>query len=84
MKQPNLHELINLPYGQAHKKLEEAGHYRDADLKEYTVRVGGYYTPEHLYETFTVQATSEEHAFARAEKLSAFEVFTSFELVDGE
>lgn len=83
MKQPNLHELIDLPYGQAHKKLEEAGHYRDADVKEYTVKVGGHYEPERLYETVTVKAVSEEHAFERAEALVDFDVCTSFKIVEG-
>ena len=84
MNQPNLHELIDLPHGQAHKRLEEAGHYRDADIREYTVKVTGYYEPEETDEVVTVQAVSEDHAFERAEKLVDFDVVVSFEIVEGE
>jgi len=84
MPKIDLHELVNLPYGEANKRLEEAGHYRDADIKEYTVKVTGYYEPERYTETVTVQAVNEDHAFERAEKLMDFDRIVAFEIVEGE
>ena len=84
MSKIDLHELVNLPHGEAHKRLEAAGHYRDADIKEYTVKVTGTYEPEEYTDTVTVKAVSEEHAFERAVNLVDYDVIISCEIVEGE
>jgi hypothetical protein len=84
MTKINLHELIELPHGVAGKKLDDAGHYRDADIKEYTVKVTGTYTPEQYTDTVTVQATNVERAFERAENLVDYDVIISCEIVEDE
>ena len=77
----DLHELVNLPYGEANKRLEAAGHYREADMQEYTIEVSGFYTPDEINETVTVTAPNEDVAFAKAYEKVDFDEITNAEIL---
>jgi len=81
MTEIDLHELVNLPYGEANKRLEAAGHFKDSDMKEYTVEVRGYYTPCEESQTVTVTAPHEDVAFEKAYDQTDFDVITYTEIL---
>lgn len=66
MTKIDLHELVNLPHGEANKRLNAAGHWKDDDVLEYTVEVSGYYTPCEESQTVTVTAPHEDAAIEKA------------------
>ena len=76
MKKVNLHELIELPHGVANKELENAGHFRDSDMKEYQVEVRGFYRPEEDQHIVTVTAPNEDAALAKACDQTDFDEIT--------
>jgi hypothetical protein len=76
MTKIDLHELVNLPYGEANKRLEAAGHFKDSDMKEYTVEVRGFYRPEEDQHVVTVTAPNEDVAFEKACDQTDFDAIT--------